>query len=135
MSINQPRLTIKQKKFVEGIARGKSGTQAALEAYDTKDYKTASVISTENLDKPSIRQALEPILEKHDISLDSAIAPIGKGLKASKWNDFTGEREDDVKTQLSASDRALKLLGVKTDEPQGNTFIYVAGAQKEKYGI
>lgn len=130
------KLTPKQAKFVEGVAKGKPAYKAALEAYDTTDPNTANAIAVENLQKPTIREALLPILQKHEISLDSAIAPIGKGLKARKWNDFTGEREDDVKTQLQASDRALKLLGVN-QETSGNTynFINIAQAQKDKYGL
>jgi len=134
--MSKPKLTLKQKKFVEGVAKGKSGTKAALEAYDTKDENTAAVIASENLRKPQIVEKLEPILQKHDITLDSAIAPIGKGLKAVKFNEFTGEVTEDLGTQLKASDRALKLLGVNQDV-QGNTFnfVQVIQDQKDKYDI
>jgi phage terminase small subunit len=126
------KLTPKQKKFVEGVAQGKSGLQAALTAYNTDKPDVAKVIASENLTKPNIRDALIPVFEKHDINLDSAIAPIGKGLKATKWNDFTGEREDDLPTQMKASDRALKLMGVNQE---GNTynFVQVINEQKDKY--
>ena len=127
------KLTSKQAKFVEGVAKGKPGTQAALEAYDTTDYQTAAAISSENLNKPQIRSALEPILAKHDISLDSAIAPIGKGLRAVKFNEFTGEVTEDLKLQMQASDRALKLMGVQ-QEPVTQIF-QVINEQKNNYGI
>jgi len=134
--MSKPKLTLKQKKFVEGVAKGESGLQSALQAYDTDDPNVAKVIASENLTKPNIKNALEPILAKHDISLDSAIAPIGKGLKAVKFNEFTGEVTEDLGTQLKASDRALKLLGVNQDST-GNTYniTQVIEEQKNSYGI
>lgn len=136
MPTNQPKLTPKQKIFVAEVAKGKSGTQAALVAYDTTDENSAKTIASQNLSKLNVKEALEPILAKHDINLNTAIAPIGKGLKALKMNEFTGEVTEDIKLQMQASDRALKLLGVNQDVT-GNTynFINVANEQKEKYGI
>lgn len=133
----RPKLTPKQAKFVKAIAEGKSGTQAALEAYDTTSVDSAKRIAHENTTKLNVQQALAPILAKHEINLDTAIAPIGKGLKATKQNEFTGEVTEDLKTQMAASDRALKLMGVKLDEGQGNTynFVQVIQEQKDKYGI
>lgn len=138
----KPKLTPKQKVFVTEVAKGKSGTQAALTAYDTDSPKTASVIATENLAKPSVKQALEPIFAKHDINLDSAIAPIGQALKAQKVI-ITGQGDqafaevvDDVELRLKGSDRALKLLGIN-QEVSGNTFnfVQVIQGQKDKYGL
>lgn len=53
------KLTKKQKGFVEDYIKTGNGTKAALAHYNTSDYKTASVIASENLDKPSIQDALE----------------------------------------------------------------------------
>lgn len=132
-----PKLTVKQAKFVQAKAEGKSGVEAAMLAYDTTDYNTAAVIANENLNKPNIQQALAPIFAKHGINLDTAIAPIGKGLKATKMNEFTGEVTEDLKTQLAASDRALKLMGVKLDQDQPHqvNFIQIVEKQRDKYGI
>lgn len=41
-----------------------NGTQSALKHYDTKDYKTAGVIATENLKKPSVQALIEGYAEK-----------------------------------------------------------------------
>ena len=52
------KLTPKQKAFVrEYKANGGNGTQAAVKAGYSEN--TADVIATENLRKPSIREALE----------------------------------------------------------------------------
>lgn len=118
----KPKLTPKQAKFVEGIARGKTQAQSALEAYDTDNERVASAIASENLTKPVIRQALEPIFEKHNISLETAIAPIGKALTATKVvihgnkEDAFAEVVEDLDMQLKGSDRALKLMGIGQDK-------------------
>lgn len=110
-------LTAKQKKFVQGIASGKNATQATKEAYNVTNDLTARVIGSENLTKPNIKNALKPLLEKHNITMDTALAPIGKGLVAVKQNEYTGEITDDIGTQLKASDRALKLMGINNETP------------------
>lgn len=52
------RLSHKQKGFIKDIAGGMTGTQAALNNYDTKDERVAAVIASENLTKPNIVNAL-----------------------------------------------------------------------------
>lgn len=118
----KPKLTPKQAKFVEGIAKGKKQYQAALDAYDTTDERVATAIASENLSKPSIREALEPIFAKHNITIDSAIAPIGKALTATKVvihgnnEEAFAEVVEDLDMQLKGSDRALKLMGIGQDK-------------------
>lgn len=135
--MTKPKLTPKQQKFVEGVAKGKPLYKAALEAYDTDSPRVASVIAAENIAKPSVRDALIPILEKHNINLDTAIAPIGEALQAVKQDITTGSWEPDHSTRLKASDRALKLMGVNSTE-QGNVtynFTQIVNEQKDKYKI
>ena len=48
------KLTKKQKEFADEFLETGNKTQSALKTYNTTDYKTASVIGSENLDKPSI---------------------------------------------------------------------------------
>lgn len=118
----KPKLTPKQAKFVEGIAKGKPPTVSALEAYDTDNYGVAATIASENMNKQNVKDALVPILEKHMISLDSAIAPIGKALTATKVvihgnkEDAFAEVVEDLDMQLKGSDRALKLMGIGQDK-------------------
>lgn len=57
-------LTKKQKGFVKDYLETGNGTQSALKNYDTTDYKTASVIATENLEKPRVIAYLESKAEK-----------------------------------------------------------------------
>lgn len=133
-SDKKPKLTLKQAKFVQGIAEGKSGTQAALDAYDTTSVDVAKRIAHENTTKLNVQQALEPILAKHRINLDRAIEPISAALDADKQDVATGEWLPDHKTRLQASDRALKLMGIGQDK--GNTinnFGQMVIQQKDRY--
>jgi phage terminase small subunit len=53
------KLTKKQKIFAKEYLQTGNGTKSALKAYNTNNNKTASVIATENLEKPSIIKYLE----------------------------------------------------------------------------
>jgi len=120
----KPKLTPKQAKFVKGLAEGKTNTAAALEAYNTDSPKVASVISAENLGKPSIQEAIDLAMAHHNITPERALKPIDDALN-----------DDDVKTRLMGSDRALKLMGIEK-KSEGNTinnFGQMILEQKEKY--
>lgn len=53
------KLSKKQKGFIKDYIKTGNGVQSALNNYDTKDYKTASAIAIENLEKPIIQQTIE----------------------------------------------------------------------------
>lgn len=54
------KLTQKQQNFVNEFIRNKgNAAQAAMVAYNVKDYSTASTIGNENINKPAIRQAID----------------------------------------------------------------------------
>ena len=53
-----PKLTRKQKTFVDTFVETGNGTEAALEAYDTEDPIVAKSIASENLTKPYIRDEI-----------------------------------------------------------------------------
>lgn len=70
------KLTPKQKAFVrEYKTNGGNGTQAAIKAGYSEN--TADVIATENLRKPSIREALEKeekkLQEKYEYTIDDMV--------------------------------------------------------------
>lgn len=59
------KLTLKQRNFVQNyIENGGNATKAAMDAYNTIDYKTAQNIGSENLSNPIIAQAVEDTIEK-----------------------------------------------------------------------
>lgn len=106
---NNSRLTPKQQAFVDLINRDNNGTCAAKLAYNTSSDNTAAVIASENLRKPKIQQAIHEKVDK-DTLLDSALESLAKGLNATKYQKSTDTYIDDLKTQLTASDIALRLF-------------------------
>lgn len=132
-------LTAKQKKFVEGIVQNKTQTQAYKDAYNvapTTKLETIYPEASKTTRLPQVQNALRPFLEKHNITMDTAIAPIGKGLKAVKQNEYTGEITEDIATQLKASDRALKLLGVTNNDLGGTINFHLhQSEQRQKYDL
>lgn len=128
-------LTIKQKKFVKAyVETDGNGTEAALKSYDTTDYQTANAISVENLQKPSIKEAIELALVKHNITMDAAIKPIADGLHATRTIGFGEEAMEavDHSTRLKASGMALKLMGAEKngEEPKVNLHLHLEEKRK-----
>ena len=128
------KLTIKETKLVQAKARGLTNDKAYEEAgYAPTNKKSSVVNASKVLGKPHVKEALDRALVKHGITLDTAIAPIGKALTAMKQNEFTGEITEDIATQLKGSDRALKLMGVQSTETPTNQFIQIVKEQTNKY--
>ena len=130
------RLSYKEKEYVKQVAKGKPGVQAALTAYDTTSYKTASNISSTNLDKPRIQEALNAALVKHEITLDKCLIPIHDALEATTTTE-AGEQVIAHTTRMQASDRALRLLGVSGSTNTGNQamFLNVISIDRDKYKL
>lgn len=124
------RPTTKQKKFVkEYVKNDGNGTKAAMAVYDTTDYATAAAISSENLNKPQVKDAIEAALIKHEITMDAAIKPIADALKADKVS-ISGQGDQafaevtpDHSVRLKASGMALKLMGAEKQEDKGGNTI------------
>lgn len=91
-------LTKKQRGFVNDLAEGKPGVVAALDNYDTEDYNTAAVISSENLIKPNIIQELQ----KLGFDSNNANRVVGEIL-----NDESNEPRD----RLKAAELVYKVKG------------------------
>lgn len=53
------KLTKKQRGFVKDYVLTENGVRSALKNYDVKDYNTANVIAVENLQKPTIIEAID----------------------------------------------------------------------------
>ena len=136
------KLTVKQAKLVKGRAEGKTILQAANDANYLPNAKdeVRRVEASKTLQKPYVKEALDIAFKKHGIDLDSAIAPIGKALKAKKVvqieGDFFETEVEDLDMQIKGSDRALKLMGV-TGQSEGNNiqtnFVQIINQKAEKY--
>ena len=108
-------LTLKQKKFLKVYFETGNATKAALAAYDTKDPNYASQIGSQNLVK--LKDVLQYQMQKQGLDLNWMVNKVGDAGEASKWNDFTGEREPDHATRLKAVEIASRWLGIK-DTPE-----------------
>ncbi|RYF61361.1 MAG: hypothetical protein EOO27_02310 [Comamonadaceae bacterium] len=122
-------LTVKQKKFVKAyVANDGNGREAVKKVYNVANDNVASAISSQNLTKLNVKEAIDAALEKHGITMDAAIKPIADGLEATKFygNDDSGHMDADHSVRLKAASMALKLMGAenKEAEPKGNTFVF-----------
>ncbi len=75
-------LTLKQIKFVTGIAEGKTQVRAAIDAGYSK--KCASEIAYENLRKPQIQKSLRELLEENGLTLKRMVQVLIEGTNARK---------------------------------------------------
>ena len=124
-------LTQKQTKFVKAKAEGKTGVEAALIAYDTTDYNTAGTIAVENLQKPTIKQALDYEMAKQGITMEAIIRPVKEALTAEKVS-FGGSGEEaiagtspDHSARLQAVKIAAQFMGIgKNTEVSGGVHFH-----------
>ena len=77
------RLTTKQRKFVQNKAAGMTGVAAAQDAYGV-DYRSANVIAVENMQKLTIKEAIESEFEKQGLTPEKIIKPIMEAMEATQ---------------------------------------------------
>lgn len=108
------KLTPKQKAFVREYKKnGGNGTQAAIKAGYSEN--TADVIATENLRKPSIREALEKeekkLQEKYEYTIDDMVRELDDvKLKA--------DAEQNRQAQIKAIELKGKAFGLFVDKQE-----------------
>lgn len=95
-------LTLKQRKFAaEYVKRGGNGTQAALAAgYAKGKPEHAAVQASENLRKPKIRQHINSIARRWDISAERVLG---------RLDNLSAKAEEEG--QLGAAIKAEELIG------------------------
>lgn len=117
MADKPKKLTIKQAKFVKAyVDNDGNGTKAALQTYDVKNENSAHAIASENLQKPTIQEAIDNAMVKLNITPELTIAPVAEALI-----------HEDLDMRLKGHDRAVKLmtLSQKTEKEGGNTFNFI----------
>lgn len=132
MREHKPRaITFKQKQFVKEYIKGKgNGTKAILKTYGTTDPKTASAMAVENLGKQSVKEEMDRILQKEELSLKSITSRLSDIIVSEPSKGFSGA---DV---LDAVKTGLKLHGVLTDRKQVMTLNVNTDLQKlSKYEL
>lgn len=128
-----PKLTRKQAEFVKGIAQGKPAVHAALDAYDTDDYNVAGSIAVENLQKPTIREAIDKAMVASGLDAPALLKPIKDALEAE--NQYGADHT----TRLKASELGLKLSGALGQKGEGTNvsinFNQHVNEKRGEYGL
>lgn len=115
------KLTKKQRGFIRDYVLTENGVQSALKNYDVQDYKTASVIASENLDKPYIADEInrvrmsaaemlsdELLAERHlELLNKREVYRIGYG----EDTEYEVSDQPDTQAVKAALDMAYKLKG------------------------
>jgi phage terminase small subunit len=134
-SRKRTKLTPKQAKFVKAKIEGKSGVQAALEAYDTTDINTANQIAIDNLQKPTIKNAIDAAYTRQGITADSISRVLYEAMTATKTISrrvYNSDDDDDGvpvevvqevadhSTRINAVRTAAQLIGLGSKDSDGN---------------
>jgi len=109
--------------FQTWLKHGRNATRAYMELHPGVDERSASTLGSKmlgNIDMKVVAQA-------YGITHDLYFKNLAAAANATKWNDFTGEREADHKTREPYHKKMGKILGVETDTPnQTNIQVNVA---------
>lgn len=108
--------------FLTWVKNGKNASKAYLELHPDVDPASARVLGSRQLAKVNIQS----VLEVYGVGLDEYVNQLREGHQATKWNDFTGEREPDHKTRESYNKRLGMLLGVERPDSQVNVQVNVS---------
>lgn len=148
----QPKLTLKQRRFLQEYFKSGNGVQSAMKVYDTKDYASACALASENLTK--LKPRLEHMMEARGLDLGKLLGVLDEGLASTKVisaaviggdpKDADSQTNDfidvpDYPTRHKYLETAGKWLGLEAKEDkntpvsiQVNNFIK---QEKENFGI
>lgn len=99
--------------YNEWVSNGKNATRAYLKLHPNVKVESAKVLGHNKLTSINFKV----IMREYGLSEDVYFKQLGEGINATKWNDFTGDREPDHKTRLPYHDKVGKLLGIESDQP------------------
>lgn len=134
------RLSKKEKGFVRDIVKGKTGTKAVLDNYNTTDENTAASIASENLRKPKIQEAIKSIADSipDQLLVEKHLELLNKKEKITKNNMTTGQidvidtGEIDAQAVKAGLDMAYKLKGKYEAEKIDHNIVMEDGLTKEQ---
>ena len=111
--MNKQGLDKRERKFIAGVAAGKSDIQAAKDAGYANS--TAEKKASAMLRRPLVQSELTKAFEHHGLTMKGIVHPIVAGLTANRSMVVDGVMIEsdfpDHQIRLAASDRAVKLLG------------------------
>jgi len=121
--------------FKEWSINGHNQTKAYMKVYPDVSYDSARTLGGKEFAKVDMKIIMR------EFGLDEILYfnQLFEGVQASKWNDFTGEREPDHKTRLPYHDKLGKGLGIEKETNTGNVqTVYVLNKldeQKKAYNL
>ena len=98
--------------YLTWIKNGLNASKAYKELHPNVDEHSARVLGSRQLAKIN----KEEIMRAYGLDKDLYFKQLFDGNLATKWNDFTGEREPDHKTRQAYHDKLGKLLGLEGDK-------------------
>src|SRR3989338_287917 len=107
-----PKLTLKQKRFVDYFIETANATEAAMRVYQTVNRNTARSIGAENLAKPAIKKVIEAKILQSMPYPDLFI----KGQLFNIANDGYSES-----SKLKALEMLAKMIGLYEEKEEKNT--------------
>lgn len=105
--------------YVTWRKHGQNATKAYKELYPHVTKESAAVLGSKWLSRINKRV----LMQAYGLDEDRYYKQLDEGLKADKWNDFTGEREADHKTRKPYHDKLGENLGLEAKG--GNTNVQV----------
>ena len=99
--------------YVTWIKNGLDAKAAYKELHPDVTDGSAKVLGSRAL----ARVNRSAIMEAYGLDQNLYFTQLKEALGATKWNDFTGEREADHKTRQAYHDKLGRLLGIETDKP------------------
>lgn len=108
--IGEPELAL---FFITWMGNGLNATQAYKELHPDVTQGSAEVLGHRWLSrvKPQV------LLGVYKLGPDRYFKQLDEGLNATKWNDFTGEREPDHATRRPYHDKLGRILGIEQTGP------------------
>lgn len=107
-------LSLRQAKIVQGKIQGKTGAAIGRDLYPNATQGSANVLVSRELNKVNVQLALQQAMEKLNLTPERILKPIDDALD-----------DDDVRTRMMGTDRALKVLQMTTKDEPTNTNIFI----------
>lgn len=97
--------------FLAWVKNERNATKAYHELNPTVDPASAQVLGSRQLAKID----LMAVMKCYGLGVEEYLEQLKAGHEATKWNDFTGEREADHKTRGEYNKRLGKILRIETE--------------------
>jgi len=107
-------LSIRQAKIVRGKVQGKTHQELGPIVFPNATPESARVMISKELNKITVKEALQQAMEKLNLTPERILKPIDDALD-----------DDDVRTRMMGTDRALKVLQMTSKEEPTNTNIFI----------